>query len=64
MTDYTVENHGSIYLVCSHNVEAFQWLREKVEDSAQWFFGIALAVEHRYIADLVTNLREDGFTVD
>ncbi len=60
--DYSVENHGSLYLVRCMNQNALEHLADNVSDEAQWM-GEALAVEHRYISDLVTGLRGNGFTV-
>ena len=63
MADYSIENHGTIYLVRSNNLAALAHLREHTAGDTSWF-GRALAVEHRYIAGLVTSLQEEGFTVD
>ena len=61
MTDYTVENHGSLYLFRPMNVAANVHLHANVGE-AQWF-GNALAVESRYARDLAAQLVDDGFTV-
>jgi len=60
MADYTFENHGSLFLVRAHNIDAKAWLVEHTD--GQWFGG-ALAVEHRYAAGLAEGLVADGFTV-
>jgi hypothetical protein len=60
MTDYTFENHGSLFLVRPHNDAAEAWLVEHTD--GQWLGG-ALAVEHRYAAGLAEGLIDDGFTV-
>ena len=60
--DYTVENHGSLFLLRPTHGSALDFLRERVDDEAQWL-GNALAVEHRYIASLVAQLREEGWDV-
>lgn len=67
MTDYTVEHdggHGTIYLIRCNNDDAYRWLFDHVDSSAMWFGNRALCVEHRYIGDLVNNLRMEGYTVD
>lgn len=61
--DYSVENHGSIFLFRCHNPEAEKNLRDNVEDTAGWM-GNALAVEHRYAFDLAAQLREEGWVVE
>jgi len=60
--DFTVENHGTIFLVRPQSDPAREHLEENVDESAQWFGG-ALAVEHRCILNLVALLREEGFAV-
>lgn len=60
--DYTVENHGSIYLLRPVNDQARQNLDEHTGDEAQ-FFGDALVVEHRYIAPLCKQLQQEGFII-
>ena len=63
MNDFTVENHGSIFLVRPLTDEVKGWLNEHVAEDAQWFGG-ALAVEHRYVSDLVQGLLNEGFALD
>jgi hypothetical protein len=60
--DFLIENHGSLFLVRGQNTYATDWLIEHTDDSSQWL-GAALAVEHRYIHDLVAHLQSDGFIV-
>lgn len=60
--DYTVENHGSLFLLRPTHGAARENLEEHTGDEAQWFGG-ALAVEHRYIGPLVNQLREHGWEV-
>lgn len=60
--DYVVSGGGSIFLVHSKNDSAFEWLSDHVSDEASWL-GQALAVEHRYIGDLIDSLRNDGLEV-
>lgn len=60
MTDYQIENHGSLYLVRPTSDEAREHLKEHTD--GQWFAG-ALAVEPRYLVDLVAHLHDDGYTV-
>jgi hypothetical protein len=61
--DFSVSDHGSLWLVRSQNDAARTHLEENVSDEAQWFAG-ALAVECRYIADLVAGLRDAGYAVE
>jgi len=61
--DIIVTNHGSIFLVDPRNVLATDWLKENVQEGAQ-HLGKKLAVEHRFIADLVNGMRNDGLVVE
>ena len=58
--DYTVENHGSIVLIRPTTDSARTWLVDHTD--GQWFGG-ALAVEPRFVADLVEGLQADGYDV-
>lgn len=58
--DFTVRNEGSIFLLTPHNDEVRAWIDDNVPSDAQWF-GNALVVEHRYVAELVRGLQGAGF---
>ena len=60
-TDARVENHGTIFLVRPLTESALGWLTEHTDGT---WFGNALAVEHRYVSDLVVGLRDAGFNVE
>ena len=60
--DFVVSGGGSVYLVHPLTDDARSHLLRVVGEEAQ-FLGNAVAVEHRYIADFVAALAEDGFTV-
>jgi len=60
--DFEVENHGSLYLVRATTEEALSHLQGNVSGEAQWI-GWAVAVEPRYIEDMVLALEENGWTV-
>lgn len=60
--DYIVTNHGSIFLVEPRNDDARSHLVEHVSDEAQWF-GRMLAVEPRYVDNLIEGLRNEGYEV-
>ena len=57
--DFSVESHGSIYLVLPSSQPARAWLQENVQADSQWICG-ALAVEHRFIGDLLGGMNEAG----
>lgn len=60
LNDVVLWNDGSITLVLPLTDGAREWLEENTD--GQWF-GDALAVEHRYVADLRAGLIEAGFKV-
>jgi hypothetical protein len=61
--DFRVENHGSIYLLRPLTARARAWVENNLPEDAP-AFGNAVAVEHRYIADIVTGAINDGLTVN
>jgi predicted thioesterase len=60
--DFTVENHGTIYLLRPLTQAAREWVEANLPDDRQTF-GTAVAVEHRYIADIAQGILNDGLTV-
>ena len=58
----TVENHGSLVLLRPSTQVMERWLRANVQDDAQWF-GSALVVEPRYVAELLQGIRDAGYGV-
>ncbi len=60
--DIRVENHGSIYLLHPRTKRAARWLDEVIAEDAQ-YWGDAVVVEPRYVADIVNGAREDGLEV-
>jgi hypothetical protein len=61
-TDFVISSGGSIFLFTATNADALKHLQDNVAEDAQWL-GDSLAVEHRYAADLVAALQEQGFSV-
>ena len=59
-TDARVEGHGSVVLVRPLTDDARAWLKEHTDGT--WFGG-ALAVEPRYVCNLVVGMRDAGFAV-
>lgn len=60
--DFTVEGGGSLYLFRPHSTAAECWIDEHIPNDAQTL-GNAVAVEHRYIADIVQGAQADGLVV-
>lgn len=59
-TDFSVTGEGNIYLFHPNNERAVAFLENF--DEAQ-FFGRSLVAEHRYVTDITSQLREEGFSV-
>jgi hypothetical protein len=60
--DFFVENQGSIFLLRPVTPPAFAWVSEHIPKDAQ-FFGKAVCVEHRYIAEILEGIRECSLEV-
>ena len=60
--DIVIENHGSVVLFRWHTDAGRDWLRDSVEDSAQ-YFGPALAVEPRYADALAEGASAAGLII-
>lgn len=71
MTDYVtpdfyVESHGSIFLLRPRNDAARSWIDDNLytdEDNRPQWFGDAVAIEHRYIDDIVIGINDAGLEV-
>jgi hypothetical protein len=57
--DFLVRDEGSIWLFTPLTPAASQFLSEHIHEDAQ-YFSDSLAVEHRYVYDLLLGLREHG----
>jgi hypothetical protein len=57
--DFVVRGEGTIWLFNPLTPAAFQFLSEHIQEDAQ-YLGDSLAVEHRYVYDLLLGLREHG----
>lgn len=60
--DFVLEDHGSVFLLRPISPASFIWIGEHIPEDAQWF-GNAVAVEHRYIGDIVDGIASDGLEV-
>jgi hypothetical protein len=62
MTDFTVQDEGTIFLLIPNTDAAQEWIAEHIPDTAQCF-GTAVVVEHRYIAEIVHGIQQSGLKV-
>ena len=51
---------ASVYLITPLTRECEDWLKENVSEDAM-YLGHSLAVEHRYVEDLVEGMEQEGF---
>ncbi len=61
-TDFTVRGEGTIYLLTPNSDAARAWRDEYLPEDAMTL-GPAVAVEHRYIDDIISGILQDGLTV-
>ena len=63
MVDVNVENHGSIVTFSPLNDSAKDWIKENVKTEPWQFLGKKLAVEPRYVQNLIDGMENDGLFV-
>jgi hypothetical protein len=57
--DFTVVNEGSIFLLQPLTPAAITWTNKYLPED-RLCFGSAVAVEHRFIADILQGITDDG----
>lgn len=57
--DIQVENHFTLFLIWPLSTRGESWIQENVSQDSQRF-GNALAVEPRYVADIMQGMSADG----
>jgi hypothetical protein len=60
--DFLVTGGGTKYLLHALTTAACEWVAEHIPEDAQRL-GNAIAVEHRYIGDIMDGARNDGLAV-
>lgn len=60
--DLLVSGGGSLYLLFATSLRGETFIDEHIPTDAQWFAG-GVAVEHRYIGDIVAGAISDGLRV-
>jgi hypothetical protein len=61
--DFQVINQGSIFLLSPCSAAAHDWVAEHISDDHQEWGG-SIAVEPRYIGDIVAGIKADGLSVE
>jgi hypothetical protein len=62
MSDLSVVNCGSVFLVRSTSPTGQEWLAEHIPEDAQWFGG-AVAVEHHDVGNIVQGAIDGGLSI-
>lgn len=62
--DFTVSNHGNIFILNAISDDAETWCDDHLPDDCQMFGQNGYVIEHRYIADIVTGIQSDDLTVE
>jgi len=62
--DFELQNHGSIFLLIPQSVSARVWIDDHIgKDNGYQPQYPTVIVEHRYIADIVAGIQNDGLVV-
>jgi hypothetical protein len=62
--DFVLENHGSIFLLKPLTPSAISWIEDHIgQDNGYQPYFPTVVVEHRYIADIVAGIQNDGLAV-
>jgi hypothetical protein len=62
--DFLCENYGSIFLLRPLTPSATSWVEEHIgQDNGYQPYLPTVVVEHRYIADIVEGIQNDGLAV-
>jgi len=63
-TDFELQNHGSIFLLIPQTLSARIWIDDHIgKDNGFQPHYPTVVVEHRYIADIVRGIHNDGLAV-
>ncbi len=62
--DFELQNHGSIFLLIPQTLSARVWIDDHIgKDNGYQPHYPTVVVEHRYIADIVAGIQDDGLAV-
>ena len=61
--DFIVEDHGSIFLLSPQSDPAHAWIDEHISREGFQPYWPIVVIEHRYIADIVAGIQDDGLAV-
>jgi len=61
-SDFIVSDHFTIFLLTPLTESATDWVSEHLPPDALRF-GDSIAVEHRFIGDIIDGVQQDGLTI-
>ncbi len=63
-SDFELQNHGSIFLLIPQSTSARIWIDDHIgRDNGYQPHYPTVVIEHRYVADIVEGIRNDGLAV-
>jgi len=62
MSDFMIQNSGSISVLTPLTQQAAQWIDDHIDPNAQSWGG-GVVIEHRYVFDIVEAIESAGFSV-
>jgi len=63
-SDFELQNHGSIFLLIPQTLSARVWVHDHIgKDNGYQPHYPTVVIEHRYVADIVEGIRNDGLAV-
>lgn len=60
--DFLIADHGTVFLLQPITDRALGWVREHLPPDSP-HFGSSVVIEHRFVADIVVGIRDDGLVV-
>lgn len=61
--DFNITGGGTLYVLDPLTPRAKAWIKDHVDDNALTWGPNAIAIEHRYVADIIDGIRADGLEV-
>lgn len=63
LSDFVVSDHGTIFLLQPLSPAASQWVEDQFQLESWHWHGNSIAIEHRFIRDIVEGIRSDNLSV-
>jgi hypothetical protein len=63
MTDLSVQNHGTIFILTPTSPLGHDWVAEHIPEDATRWGRCSIVVEHRFIGDIIEGASADGLSI-